>query len=573
MNFILATIPIRSQPSDVPPVGAISLLETLIQAGYDSKFYDIDALRPSFEQVVDYFRREQPDILGISAVVSTAYRYAKKLAYAVKEVSPGTRIILGGCLAASAEVLLRKCPIDLCVVGEGEKVLANLLKHWEKFGDFNASQEELRKIKGIAFIDSEGDFIFTGYEEQLLPEELPQPNYELLSKFSNLDCYIRDGLSSGYFEHDKRSYQPHRRGQKACWVLAGKGCASRCTFCHRWIKGYRAYPVKTVIDTMRKLKEKYNVGFFSLGDESFGSDRRVLEEFIEAVRPLDILFQIAGIRVTTVYRNPEVIRRLKEVGCVRTIFGMESGSDKILRVMEKAVNRKQNLEVAKILLKEGMYTIHQFVVGMPGENEETIKETIECAKLATETSSSYPIISNNYFQALPGTPGYEYLRFRGLIGKTLDDEEAYLLEISNMDAGSRAHYKNVSEEPLSKVFLWPHRIRVEVTTHWYKQHNWKPANINGNSAGMRHWLTTRRFYFRAVSLLGSFYWSLALILMRIRLYGLARAFSFTLGFKEEDDRNSFIIKEPKSLRRIVNYPQPEEMSISEANMLPLRKGR
>lgn len=586
MNFILVTIPIRSEPDNFPPVGSTALLDTLSRLGYNPKFYDIDALRPDFEQVVDFFRSEQPDILGISAVVSTAYHYTKKLTYAVKQVSPKTRIILGGCLAASGEVLLRKCPIDICVIGEGENVLINLVKYWKQFRDFDSSREDLKKIKGIAFIDSKNNFMFTGYEKQLLPKELPQPNYDLLAKFSDINCYIHDPLKIHGFMRDSRSYQSHRQGQKCCVVMAGKGCPLRCTFCHRWVKGYRSYPVDNIINTMKYLKEEYNVGFFLIGDESFGADPRMLDKFIDRVRPLDILFRIGGIRISTVYRNPEIVRKLKEVGCVEMIFGMESGSNKILTIMEKGYSRKQNLEVAKLLIRDGMNSIHQLVVGMPGENDKTIRETIECVKLATEDMDDCPIISANYFQALPGTPGYEFMRAHGLIGKTLDDEEAYLLEVSDVDAGSRAHYKNVTEECISKVFSWPHRIMVETTVHWYKHRNWEPSNepadrafharkgsLKNSFTHIRHWLTTKRVYFRIISLLGEFYWMVVLFLIRINIYGLRKTFLFTLSINREEDRRSFIIEKPKSLRKIVTYPDPKGISVSEANMLPLRIGR
>ena len=91
MNFILVTIPLRSEPSKYPPVGSTSLLDTLNRAGYKPRFYDIDAFRPGFEEVVKFFQKECPDILGISAVVSTAYGYVKKLTHAVKQVSPKTK--------------------------------------------------------------------------------------------------------------------------------------------------------------------------------------------------------------------------------------------------------------------------------------------------------------------------------------------------------------------------------------------------------------------------------------------------------------------------------------------------
>jgi len=585
MNFVLVTTPIRSSPDIFPPLSSTALLDAMIKAGYSPKFYDIDAFRPSFAQVVDFFRREQPDILGISAVVSTSYRYVKQLSYAVKKVSPKTNIILGGCLAASAEILLRKCPIDVCVIGEGEKVLINLLKYWEAFHDLDSSREEFQRIKGIAFINSKNDFIFTGYEEQLLPGELPQPNYELLAKYSNVNLHIHDPLVHPEFAYDSRSYQYHRRGQKCCFIMTGKGCVSRCTFCHRWSKGYRSYPVDNFISTMKYLKEKYNIGFFATGDESFGTDIRMLNKFIDGVQPLDILFRVGGIRISTVYRNPGIVRRLKEVGCVKMVFGIESGSEKILTIMEKGVTRKQNMEVAKLINREGMHTTHQLVMGMPGENDKTIKETIECMKVATEDMDDYPYnrISVTYFQSLPGTPGYEYMRMRGLLGKTLDDEEKYLLKVSDVNAASPKHYINVSEECMSKVLLWPYRIRYEATAHWYRRRGWKRLNTltshdeenSYKNNFIRIWYSLRktRVFFLIVSLFGDLFWWLMIFPMRTHIYGLRKTVLFTLGIRKEDDRSSFIIKEPHSLRKFVKYPDPKELSVSEVNMLPLRMGR
>lgn len=584
MNFILATVPIRSQPDHYPPVGSTALLDTLIKAGYDPKFYDINVARPSFQEVLDYFRREEPDIFGISAVVSTAYRYAKELAHGVKRVSPKTKVILGGCLAASAEILLRKCPIDICVIGEGERILMNLVRHWEKFHDFDPSQEELQKIKGIAFINPKNDFIFTGYETQLPPEELPQPNYGLLERFSDIDHYMPEGIEVPVFSQDKRSHQPHRKGQKYCQVMTGKGCVSRCTFCHRWVKGYRRHPIDDIVGRIKYLKERYNAGYFVMGDESFGADPRMLDEFVEAVGPLDILFSIGAIRIATVYRRPEIVRRLKEAGCVRMIFGMESGSDKILTVMEKTVTAEQNLEVARLLAREGMNTCHQLVIGMPGENEGTIRETIDCVKSATEDMEIPPdagVLSINYFQALPGTPAYEFMRLRGLFGKTLDDEERYLLKVSDTDAASREHYLNISEEALSRVFLWPHKIITDVTVHWYRRRGWRRLDIpkaslpHKDEGLIRFWylFRTTMLYYQIASLSGRSFWFVMLFLMRVRLYGFVKALLFTTGIRKEEDRHSFIIMEPRSLRRVVTYPERNKMSISEANMLPLRLGR
>jgi len=102
------------------------------RAGYDPYFYDIDGLRPSFEEVERFFRDYQPDVVGVSAVVSTAYGYTKRLTKMLRRVCPQAKVIVGGNLAASAEILHRLAGIDICVIGEGEVVSVNLIRALEK---------------------------------------------------------------------------------------------------------------------------------------------------------------------------------------------------------------------------------------------------------------------------------------------------------------------------------------------------------------------------------------------------------------------------------------------------------
>ncbi|MGE3974361.1 MAG: radical SAM protein [Bdellovibrionales bacterium] len=588
IKFVLTTTPIRPVPTSYPPVGSTSIIDYLIPYGYDPIFYDIDAFRPKFEEVVDFFRREQPDIWGISAVVSTAYRYVKEITHAVKKVSPNTKIILGGNMAASAEILHRKCPIDICVIGEGEKPTLNLLRYFEKYKNFEPT-EELKAIKGITMIDTNNEFLFTGYEVAMEAAALRQPNFEILEKSSILDRFIHDPILSPNFVQDRRTFEPHRKGQKAAVLLTSKGCVARCTFCHRWDKGYRVRPVDHIINQIKYLKEKYNVGFLMNIDENFGSDIRQVNELIAAIKPLDVLFSVGGVRVASVFKNPQMIRELKEAGCVAMHFGMETGSPKMLGVMEKRASLEQNVHVAKKLNEEKMYTIIQLVIGMPGENDRTVQETIEFAKAATEDMDEPPVerLSINLFQALPGTPGYEYMRSRGLLGSTMEDEEKYLYTISDVDAASPEHYINISEEPMSRVLLWQKHILRETTIHYYKRRNWKVPKTKflGHSIEKDY---ARGGYFRIVKmgmLNSMWYWRFEDIFRtplymirhfktRKQLYGLANAIKLSLGLMEDpDNREAFILPGETSLRQVVKTEDKKPTNISEFNMIPLRAGR
>ena len=468
MKIVICTTPIRSAPTEFPPFGSLAIIGALRRAGYVPVFYDIDGLRPSLAEVERFFAEQQPDVAGISAVVSTSYAYAKRLAQAIRRVSPRTRIVLGGNMAASAELLHRLAGIDVCVIGEGEVVAVNLLRVLEA-NPGPLPHGALAGVRGVTFLDPAGDLIFTGYEDPLPASEVFDPDFSILERWSRIGNFFRDPLELPDFALDPRSAQPHRKGKKAATLVTAKGCVNRCTFCHRWDKGYRPIPVPRIIEKLRLLQERYNVGFLSFSDENFGSDRRHTEELVAALKPLDVLWEVGGVRVRSM--DLELLRRMKDAGCVAVYYGMESGSPGILKLMDKKITREQNLAAARFTREAGVFTIFQMVIGMPGETRQTIRETTEFLKAVTEDAAISPrsLLSINYVQALPGTAVYEYARARGLIGSTLADEERYLLSISDIDAMDDQKLLNFTEADVLTVRSWRRQMVLEVLRHYHQR--------------------------------------------------------------------------------------------------------
>jgi radical SAM superfamily enzyme YgiQ (UPF0313 family) len=223
-------------------------------------------------------------------------------------------------------------------------------------GDDDAAR---RAIKGLAFLDHRGDMVFTGYEDAISADQLMDPDWTILEQYSRIDHFIIDPLERHIFARDPRSVEPHRRGKKAAFVITAKGCVARCTFCHRWDRGYRHLPVETIVRRIRTLQDRYNVGFILFGDENFGSDRRKLEELIEALTPLDVLYSVGGVRCRSV--TPDLLRKLRNSGCVSLFYGMESGSPKMLEVMEKNTALQQNIDAARWTHEAGLYTTYQLM--------------------------------------------------------------------------------------------------------------------------------------------------------------------------------------------------------------------
>ncbi len=362
MKVTICTTPIRPVSTDYPPFGSLAVIQSLRAAGYDPYFYDIDGLRPGFDKVVQFFADQQPHVVGISAVVSTAYAYTKRLAQALRRVVPNATIVVGGNLAASAEILHRLCGVDYCVIGEGERVSVNLMRYLEHNGR-ERDYETLGHIKGLSFLQN-GSMTFTGYEMAIPRDELFEPDYTILEQYSRIENFINDPLSRSDFAQDSRTNEPKRAGKRMATVLTAKGCVARCTFCHRWEKGYRAFPVDQIVKQIRYLIDGYNVGFIQFGDENFGSDRRQVDELIAALTPLDILYNVAGVRCRTV--DPNLLGRLKASGCVALYYGMESGSQRILDVMEKNTTVEVNANAARWTHDAGLQTVYQMVLAMPG---------------------------------------------------------------------------------------------------------------------------------------------------------------------------------------------------------------
>lgn len=589
MKIVICTTPIRPVPTEFPPFGSLAVIQSLRAAGYHPYFYDIDSLRPSFEEVKKFFADFAPDLVGISAVVSTAYAYTKKLALAIKDALPETKVVVGGNLAASAEILLRFCKVDVCVTGEGERTIVNLARFFDR-NRGTQCPSDLQNIKGIAYLDGRGQVVFTGYEQQLTVDELLDPDFSILEQYSKIDLFVHDPMRQPDFARDPRSHESHRRGRKMMTLLSTKGCVAHCTFCHRWEKGYRAFLVDRVINRIKFLRDRYNVGFFVFGDENFASDRRQVEELVRQIKPLDVLYKVGGVRVRSV--DADLLKRMRESGCVSAYYGMESGSPRMLKVMEKNVTLEQNINVARWTYEAGIYTCYQYVLGMPGETHETIGETIEFTKQVTEYLDESPRrrLSINFVQALPGTPVYEYARAKGLIGPTLEDEERYLIQVSDVNAGDDLNFLNFTEYDYLTVQSWRSKILFEAEAHYHRKRNWKRVKrpMMAGCKGLEDELAedySRDGYFnlqrvplhplfyRFCHRLGPLYITAAVLKKVVMRFPLRQVVGLIYEWVRCKIKRREGLRDERSLRKVVIDLVPPPITETDRAMKPLRDGR
>ena len=587
LKTLFMTLPQRDTPGTDAPYGPMAVMTYLKKHGFhDMDLYNVDLLRPPRAEVLDYIEKYNPDILAISAPVSTSYENCKYYSLEIKKRLPRIKIILGGNMAASAEILLKKTGVDICVLGEGELPaleLFNRLEEGKWLSDF-------KDIKGLGFLDEKGAFINTGHAEQLPKEEVFDVKWELLTR-ENIDhCLIPvDGVKkgTGLYKHISglnAEMSEKIKGKRIGVMALSKGCVARCTFCHRFQKGIRFVPVDICIQRIKELRDKYNVGVFRFGDECFGADRRWLDEFLTKVKELDIVFAVAGMRVQFV--TPELMARMKDAGCTAIIYGMETGSERMIEIMEKRASIEDNLRAFKATVDAGLYTIPQLIIGMPGENHETIRETAEfIAQNLIRSPYLVPReMSINYAQALPGTPLYEYARYKGLIGKSLDEEEGYLLYISDRNASDEETTLNFTDYSRLTLCSWIGVIEAIVyfryCEHFGKEHYFQVMFGSSKPPSIWRSLAQRKFM-RAFESSPVLMYRLIPVMPWIKLVQILFKFGPKLAFKMFGEHVWFAIKSvackpkpiaSKSLRRIVEKDLENVFEGSDS-MIPLRKGR
>jgi len=474
MDLILLNTPNRDSVDTFPPYAILALKKYLANRGLDQvEVMDVDYHRPTISQIINELREKNPTVVGISAVVSTSYAFTKELSLAIKEAMPLVTVIVGGNLAASAEVLIKKANVDFCVIGEGELILYKFLMRYKERGP---EPEHFKDIPGLVFLDSSGAIVNTGYEEEIPAEILYEIDYEDLQY--GIDAYFpkmfdQNGqVALTAFAKDERTFEPQRRHQRYFQFIIGKGCVAKCTFCHRWDKGIRHIPVDLLMARLDYLIEHFDVGFINAQIEAFACDKRWLQDFCQAIKSRGLLWEAGAVRAKSIDRK--TIDLMHESGCVSVIYGFETGSPKMLEVMEKKTTLEENIRAQELNISRGYYnTIIQLVIGMPGETPETIKETSDfvsyCMTLSPHLNPHN--ISTNFALALPGTPLYEFGRRKGLIESTLDGEERYLLAVSNVEASSHVNAINFTECPTLEIWSWKYRIQIDAAYAFFKKYS------------------------------------------------------------------------------------------------------
>lgn len=478
-KILLVNIPAGPYPTDYPPVGISRVIEGVDpKLNCDFYFYDLDYFRPSFEEIKSKIQSYGPDIIGISATLTPGYSYVKKLSLFIKNNFPNVIQVLGGETTVISNIILLKTKIDFCVTGESEPTFSNLISKLQK-DNFNIKDRETYKnIRGLVFLLDNIPY-FTGYAEET--NIIRQVNYELMAKFTDLNHYMQNVNGQFYRirinKHEMDGFfnlfYKHNLNKKMATVFASKGCVGGCTYCHRFFKGYKAIEPDKMINYMENLTRKYDIGMIQFAEENFGSNTKATSKIINYLGERKINWAASAVRSDTVNENK--IREWKAAGCVNINFGTESCSKKILNIMEKRITVEQNVNAIKLCRKYDIFVITGLMLGMPGENEKTVRETIDALATTLPDNINMPYeVCTPWLQAIPGTPVYEYARRIGFIENSLDGEERYIESLNDKNSSEISQYLNFTDYEKEEIAYWPYYVFLELIASYIKKHGiWK----------------------------------------------------------------------------------------------------
>jgi len=433
----------KSRQPEYFPLGIGHLVAELEPLGYEIDVMDIWGHQWTHEEVLARLDKlPRYDAIGISAM-STQYPYVKWLARELKR-RQDTPLILGGILPTfSAPVVLQNTLIDFCVISEGEVTLPDLLR--------NLGSPE--KVKGIVYRRNEA---VVGTE----PRE-PIRRLDTL-KFANRDVFpVNVYLKYGTLDGN----EPGLMGMKAINIDTNRGCPWDCKFCSKTFESVRYRSPKNVREEIELCMEKYGIQAVYFVDELLVVKKSRMYEICQELKPLKIKWQ-GQARVDTV--DLDLLKCMKDAGCVQVGLGIESGSQQILDNMRKRSTVKQNLDAIEMCKNVGFDIVLQCIYGYEGENDETIAETVKFFKQADVMHEGFFVLT-----PLPGTELYDNCLRTGVI----KDEDEYL---SRLEAGyntTREALVNLTEFTFEEFVGKKAKMEKQIEWNYLKRHPFKRVTV------------------------------------------------------------------------------------------------
>ncbi|HEX55509.1 MAG: hypothetical protein DRO90_00550 [Candidatus Altiarchaeales archaeon] len=328
-----------------PPL-TLAYIASLTRQDNEVRLIDAIGDEISLEKLKRDVEKFDPDLIIVNTTTPTIENDLMVIEK-LRGITKAKSAIFGVHATHFARELIKLPQIDIVIKKEPEITAYELTK------------KNLEDVSGIIYKDN-GKIRENPDREFLNPDELPFPAWDLV---------------------DLDNYRMPIKNEKYVLLSTGRGCPYRCKFCvsqSYYGRRFRKRSVESVIEEIEYVTSLGIRNFFFFV-ETFTLDRRFVINLCEEIirRNLNIEW-VCNSRVDTV--DVEMLRQMKRAGCWLISFGIESADQRILDNVNKGITVEQSKKAIEITNKVGIATIGHFIFGLPGETQETIKETIEFSK-------------------------------------------------------------------------------------------------------------------------------------------------------------------------------------------------
>jgi anaerobic magnesium-protoporphyrin IX monomethyl ester cyclase len=438
-SFINPSPPSESMymvPTAWPPLGILYCAGVLREAGIEVSLLDQPAKRFSLDQTVNWVKKEDPDIIGFSVLLSTA-KEAPKIAERVKAENPNITVVFGSHHATfNAERILKKYPfVDIVVRGEGEHTSLEIARCLEK-------QRNLDKVEGVTF--RKNGMIVSNPDRPLNKDidALPFPDRNLAG-----------------VQYVSTIFGAKINTRKFTTMLSSRGCPFNCSFCGIRKFTRRAWRPRSVENVMAELEYLQSEGYeqFLFADDNFTLNAKRVSKLCRSIKKegMDIEW-FCDSRVDHI--SYDMFRDMVNAGCRCLFFGIESANQRILDYYRKGITPEQSEKAVRKARKAGIdIIVGSFIVGAP---DETQCEIINTLQFANKLDIDVPDV--NILGAQTGTDIWDDLVEKGLLNENEQWEDEICIPRDVPTPVSYEEVRSLIFEYFRAFYLNPRQLLTEL---------------------------------------------------------------------------------------------------------------
>jgi radical SAM superfamily enzyme YgiQ (UPF0313 family) len=450
----------RDTASVMPPLGLAWIAAVLELHGHQVQILDAHAERCTLEAVrARLAAMGDFDWVGISSTTSLIAN-ALEIVRMAKARWPQSRVAMGGVHpTVLPEEVLAEPAVDVVVRGEGEETMKELVSGADFAGVLGISyrQDTATAGQGRDGPERHGQDAHATHGQDARATGAVRHN-EHRPLIADLDSLPMPA----YHLLPMARYHPAAGATKrlpAVSMLATRGCVGRCTFCYRIFgPSLRCRSGLALAQEARHLQERYGIREVCFYDDTFTAVKKEIREFCHGLREMKVdLTWSCFSRIDAV--DEDTLRAMKEAGCHQIMYGFESASEEILRNVGKRVDLEQAAQAVRITRKVGIDIRAAFMLGNPGETEQTLEETLQYAmRLRPE------LVIFNITTPFPGTEMFDWADRQGLL-KTRDWEDYDLAHaVMDLPTVSAEKVREFYQKAYRRFYLRPRYIAARLAS-------------------------------------------------------------------------------------------------------------